>query len=207
MTLNKNALIVTMNKRDRVMKGDILIQDGVIKGLGGFRRSQGETIDARGLVAFPGFIQSHVHLNQTLFRNLVDDLPLLKWLKTHIWPMEAAHSPSAGGRMYRSSSGGSAFNSVPKRRKRKTNSSDDGGHIKPVHHRSIIHSAKAHAPLTPAHTHALALHVAVEQRHDPCAPPAPTWPQRSRVQRAHFLHSSLYFCAMMRLTFALALAL
>ncbi len=91
MTLIKNALIVTMNKRDRVMKGDILIQDGVIKGLGGFRRSQGETIDARGLVAFPGFIQSHVHLNQTLFRNLVDDLPLLKWLKTHIWPMEAAH--------------------------------------------------------------------------------------------------------------------
>src|SRR6185503_12202667 len=50
-------------------------------------------IDARGGYLLPGFIQTHVHLCQTLFRGFADDMPLLEWLKRRIWPMEAAHSP------------------------------------------------------------------------------------------------------------------
>ena len=41
----------------------------------------------------PGFIQTHIHLCQTLFRGYADDLALLDWLKTRVWPMEAAHTP------------------------------------------------------------------------------------------------------------------
>jgi 5-methylthioadenosine/S-adenosylhomocysteine deaminase len=93
MTLIKNALVVTMNSHDTIIKNDILIRDGMIKGLGKYRGAREEIIDARGMVVFPGFIQSHIHLNQTLFRNLVDDMPLLQWLKKNIWPMEAAHNP------------------------------------------------------------------------------------------------------------------
>ncbi|MDR3608924.1 MAG: 5'-deoxyadenosine deaminase [Oligoflexia bacterium] len=51
-----------------------------------------EKIDATGLTILPGFVQAHVHLCQTLFRNLADDLELLDWLANRIWPMEAAHT-------------------------------------------------------------------------------------------------------------------
>jgi 5-methylthioadenosine/S-adenosylhomocysteine deaminase len=50
-------------------------------------------IDARGAYLLPGFIQTHVHLCQTLFRGYADDMPLLDWLKRRVWPMEAAHTP------------------------------------------------------------------------------------------------------------------
>lgn len=39
----------------------------------------------------PGFIQTHVHLCQTLFRGLADDLELLDWLQLKIFPYENAH--------------------------------------------------------------------------------------------------------------------
>jgi cytosine/adenosine deaminase-related metal-dependent hydrolase len=49
------------------------------------------TIDAEGALVLPGFIQTHIHLCQTLFRGSADDLPLLAWLRTRVWPLEAAH--------------------------------------------------------------------------------------------------------------------
>ncbi|TNF31992.1 MAG: N-ethylammeline chlorohydrolase, partial [Deltaproteobacteria bacterium] len=48
-------------------------------------------VDATGMAVLPGFVQTHVHLCQTLFRNLADDLALLDWLRTRVWPLEAAH--------------------------------------------------------------------------------------------------------------------
>ena len=39
------------------------------------------TIDAGGAIVLPGFIQTHIHLCQTLFRGAADDLPLLAWLR------------------------------------------------------------------------------------------------------------------------------
>jgi 5-methylthioadenosine/S-adenosylhomocysteine deaminase len=51
-------------------------------------------VDAAGAYLLPGFVQTHVHLCQTLFRGFADDMPLLEWLRRRIWPMEAAHSPS-----------------------------------------------------------------------------------------------------------------
>lgn len=52
-------------------------------------------IDAAGKVILPGLVQGHVHLCQTLFRGLADDLELLDWLRLRIWPMEAAHDPES----------------------------------------------------------------------------------------------------------------
>lgn len=37
----------------------------------------------------PGFINAHTHAPMNLFRGLADDLPLMDWLKNHIWPAEA----------------------------------------------------------------------------------------------------------------------
>jgi 5-methylthioadenosine/S-adenosylhomocysteine deaminase len=49
-------------------------------------------IDAAGDYLLPGLIQTHIHLCQTLFRGYADDMPLMQWLRTRIWPMEAAHT-------------------------------------------------------------------------------------------------------------------
>jgi 5-methylthioadenosine/S-adenosylhomocysteine deaminase len=48
-------------------------------------------LDATDAIVVPGFVQTHVHLCQTLFRGLADDLPLLDWLRRRIFPLEAAH--------------------------------------------------------------------------------------------------------------------
>lgn len=55
----------------------------------------GEVIDAPHATVIPGFVQTHVHLCQTLFRGLADDLPLLDWLRLRIFPLEAAHTAAS----------------------------------------------------------------------------------------------------------------
>lgn len=50
-----------------------------------------ETVDLHGRAVIPGFVQTHVHFCQVLFRGRADDLALLDWLRTRIWPYEAAH--------------------------------------------------------------------------------------------------------------------
>lgn len=47
------------------------------------------TIDGRSLYAFPGLRNGHTHAAMTLFRGYGDDLPLMEWLRTRIWPAEA----------------------------------------------------------------------------------------------------------------------
>ncbi|MEO7430480.1 MAG: TRZ/ATZ family hydrolase [Dokdonella sp.] len=37
----------------------------------------------------PGLVNAHTHNPMTLMRGLADDLPLMSWLKEHIWPAEA----------------------------------------------------------------------------------------------------------------------
>jgi len=39
----------------------------------------------------PGLINLHTHSAMTLLRGLADDLPLMEWLKGHIWPAESRH--------------------------------------------------------------------------------------------------------------------
>ena len=39
----------------------------------------------------PGLVNLHTHAAMTLLRGYADDLPLMEWLKGHIWPAEAKH--------------------------------------------------------------------------------------------------------------------
>lgn len=94
-TLIRNATIVTMNDRLDVVEGAIVVRDGRIAHVGAEQSGRHDTIiDARGAYVLPGFIQTHIHLCQTLFRGSADDMPLLEWLERRVWPLEAAHSPS-----------------------------------------------------------------------------------------------------------------
>ena len=88
-----NGTVVTMDKSDSIVRGDLLIRDGRIAGLGEDDSTNvDEVIDANGCAVLPGFVQTHLHLCQTLFRGAADDLSLIDWLKKRVWPMEAAHS-------------------------------------------------------------------------------------------------------------------
>ncbi len=50
-------------------------------------------IDGAGLHAFPSLKNGHTHAAMTLFRGWGDDLPLMEWLETHIWPAERHMAP------------------------------------------------------------------------------------------------------------------
>jgi len=39
-------------------------------------------------VLIPGFVNAHTHAAMSLMRGIADDLPLMEWLKEHIWPAE-----------------------------------------------------------------------------------------------------------------------
>src|SRR5256885_10816146 len=89
-----------MDGTRRVFDADVLVETGRIKsvgrmGRGADGRSKPTTIDCSGLVILPGLIQAHIHLCQTLFRGLADDLSLEEWLAKRIWPLEAAHTEAS----------------------------------------------------------------------------------------------------------------
>src|SRR6478735_5371415 len=92
--LLRNGTILTMNDAREIVEGDVLVRNGAIAAVGAVGESADHVIDVRGAYVLPGFVQTHVHLCQTLFRSFADDLPLLDWLRLRVWPLEAAHSPS-----------------------------------------------------------------------------------------------------------------
>src|SRR5438034_5937084 len=92
--LIRSGLVLTMNDRFDIIEGDVSIRDGRIAAIASnITARHDRVIDARGGYVLPGLIQTHVHLCQTLFRGYADDLPLMDWLRTRVWPMEAAHTP------------------------------------------------------------------------------------------------------------------
>jgi 5-methylthioadenosine/S-adenosylhomocysteine deaminase len=94
--LIRHAVIVTMNDRLEIIEGDVAVRDGRITAVGTVADEPFDrVVDAAGGYLLPGFIQTHVHLCQTLFRGYADDMPLLEWLRRRIWPMEAAHTPAS----------------------------------------------------------------------------------------------------------------
>src|SRR5438270_6870415 len=94
--LIRNGTIVTMDQQSSIVRGEVLIRDGRIAEVGGaINPDVDETIDAHGCAVLPGFVQTHIHLCQTLFRGAADDLALIDWLKKRVWPMEAAHTAAS----------------------------------------------------------------------------------------------------------------
>ncbi len=91
--LIRGGTLVTMDAERRVIEGDILLEHDRIAAFG--RRiavpPMTRVIDARGCAVLPGLVQSHVHLCQALLRGMADELPLMRWLRERIWPLEGAH--------------------------------------------------------------------------------------------------------------------
>lgn len=89
------GVLYTQDEKRSVVRANVHIVDGIITKITAEppRNTQDvDIIDASGLTILPGFVQSHLHLCQTLFRNQADDLELLDWLSKRIWIYEAAHT-------------------------------------------------------------------------------------------------------------------
>jgi 5-methylthioadenosine/S-adenosylhomocysteine deaminase len=94
--LIKGGAVVTMDAAGTVAAGDVLVRGRRIEAVGDLSSASADvTIDARGCAVLPGFVQTHVHLCQTIFRGAADDLELIDWLKKRVWPLEAAHDAAS----------------------------------------------------------------------------------------------------------------
>jgi len=92
----ENALIVTCDQNHQIVeigalvfKGREITWVGSGDDLDADLRASSKIIDARGKILMPGLINTHAHCGDTLFRGLVEDLPLEQWLQT-VWKAEAA---------------------------------------------------------------------------------------------------------------------
>ena len=82
-----NGLIITMDDdMTAITDGSLAIRDQQIVAVGpatavGERYAADTVIDATGQIVMPGLINAHVHTPDSLFRSLVEDLPLEAWLE------------------------------------------------------------------------------------------------------------------------------
>jgi 5-methylthioadenosine/S-adenosylhomocysteine deaminase len=89
--------IVTMDGDRRILEnGYIVVNGDTIRMIGSGYPLVGkgvivakQTIDAKGKLILPGFVNGHTHVPMTLLRGLHDDVTLDDWLRKYIFPAEA----------------------------------------------------------------------------------------------------------------------
>jgi len=90
--------VVTADKAGSILRNvAVEIDNDIIKSVRKLKDSDiesftGEILNCENLTLIPGFVQTHVHLCQTLFRGLADELDLFDWLQKRIFPYENAHN-------------------------------------------------------------------------------------------------------------------
>lgn len=91
--LIRGGTIVPMDGH-RWFAGDVLVSGARIAAAGpDLEPPPGcAVLDAHNALVLPGFVQTHVHVVQSLARHRAEKRPLLRWLRERIWPYEAALS-------------------------------------------------------------------------------------------------------------------
>ncbi|MCK5088293.1 MAG: amidohydrolase family protein, partial [Melioribacteraceae bacterium] len=93
--------IVTVNKSFEILRDHAVeIIDGRITRIVNLQdinidKFDGEIGHFNNYTLMPGFVQTHVHLCQSLFRGLADDMELLDWLQKRIFPYENNHTKNS----------------------------------------------------------------------------------------------------------------
>ncbi|MEM2009796.1 MAG: amidohydrolase [Thermosphaera sp.] len=97
----RGGWIITLDSKRRIIKdGAVAISDGIIVDVG--KRDQLDptyksfsdiVIEADRNIVMPGLVNTHVHLAQGLIRHCADYLPLIKWLKERVWPLQGNYKP------------------------------------------------------------------------------------------------------------------
>lgn len=89
-----NAVVVTVNAQNTIYnRGTVVVRDGRIAAIGSDMSLRDvvsqHRFDAMGGILIPGLVNAHCHAAGSLFRGLVEDLPLEPWLE-RIWKAESA---------------------------------------------------------------------------------------------------------------------
>jgi len=92
-----NATILPMGGADKIARGTLTIRGNTIEAVGpaGTINVSGtaKTIDARGRVVMPGFVNCHTHIaSNMLLRGLLEDVQLFEWLST-MWRLKRSFDP------------------------------------------------------------------------------------------------------------------
>ena len=95
--LLRGGTLLPMVDGARPITGDVLVSGARIGQIGSDLQTPPDTevVDCSGCYLMPGLVQTHVHLVQTIFRGLAEDVSLLDWLRRFIWPLEAAHDEAS----------------------------------------------------------------------------------------------------------------
>jgi 5-methylthioadenosine/S-adenosylhomocysteine deaminase len=95
--LLRGGTLLPMGDDARPIGGDVLVSGARIAQIGSALEAPPDTevVDCSGCYLMPGLVQTHIHLVQTIFRGLAEDLGLLDWLRRFIWPLEAAHDEAS----------------------------------------------------------------------------------------------------------------
>lgn len=101
MTTIKAAALITNSSSGIIRDGYISFDNDRITQIGKWSdyksepANKSDLIDLGDCILSTGFVQTHIHLCQTLFRGLADDLNLLDWLQQRIFPFENAHNETS----------------------------------------------------------------------------------------------------------------
>lgn len=95
-----NVTLITLDPARRIIPdGCLLIEDDHIEAVDRRVRLSAQidrvprTIDGRGMVALPGFVNAHTHSFQSLLRGLADGLDLIGFLREVIYPVTSVMTP------------------------------------------------------------------------------------------------------------------
>jgi 5-methylthioadenosine/S-adenosylhomocysteine deaminase len=94
-TIISGGTVVTMDSSRAILEdGAVVINGDSIVAVGPRVEVEGaytgrQTIDAKGKLVVPGWINGHTHVPMTLLRGLHDDVTLDDWLRKYIFPAEA----------------------------------------------------------------------------------------------------------------------
>ena len=89
-TLIKNAKLVTMDEKD-YFNGQIFVENNKIVFVGEEYKGKlkaDKTVDAKGNIVMPGFVNAHAHTAMSVLKNVSDSKNLQDWLFDDILPME-----------------------------------------------------------------------------------------------------------------------
>lgn len=98
-TLMKAGIAITQNETREVLHAAaIAIDQGRIAAIGPAETIQQqwhpeEILDLDHCLVLPGLINAHTHSAMTFLRGLADDLPLMEWLQSAVFPVESRLTP------------------------------------------------------------------------------------------------------------------
>ncbi|MBC7108754.1 MAG: amidohydrolase family protein [Methanomassiliicoccales archaeon] len=88
----RDAWIITQNENRQILRGDILIEDGIIKEIGKVSSDADEEICSHGDIVLPGLINTHTHVSMAIMKGVADDISFPDFL-SKVFSIDAQRTP------------------------------------------------------------------------------------------------------------------